>query len=405
MLGRVFKGVKIADFTWVGVGPTTIKFLADHGAEVIHIESATHPDLLRTTPPFKDKKPGINRSAYQACFNNNKYGLSLNLNHPGAKKVLSRLIEWADIVAESFSPGTMNKWGLAYEDLVKFKPDIIMYSTSQQGQTGPHAKIEAYGTQLVSLSGFTHLTGWPDRDPTGPYGPYTDTISPNFGAVAIISALIHRRRTGKGTHIDLSQLEAGVNFLAPLLLDYTINHRIAQRKGNRCSFACPHGVYPCRGDDRWCAITIFNDGEYRKLCQIMNKPELSFDPRFATLLQRKRNEDELDHIVSQWTIKLTAERAMHLLQKEGLAAGVAQTAKDLLEFDPQLAHRHFFCELTHAEIGKHHYEAPPFKLSKTPCELHMPGPCVGEHNEIVCTKILGFSDKEFIQLIEEGVLE
>jgi len=405
MLGRVFKGVKIADFTWVGVGPMTIKFLSDHGAEVIHIESATHPELLRTTPPFKDRKPGINRSAYQACFNNNKYGLALNLNHPEAKKVLWRLIEWADIVAESFSPGTMNKWGLAYEDLVKFKPDIIMYSTSQQGQTGPHAKIEAYGTQLVSLSGFSHLTGWPDRDPTGPYGPYTDTLAPKFGAVAIISALIHRRRTGKGTHIDLSQLEVGVNFLAPLMLDYTVNHRIAQREGNRCPFACPQGVYPCRGDDRWCAITIFNDGEYRKLCQIMNRPELSFDPRFATLLQRKRNEDELDHIVSQWTIKLTAEEAMHLLQKEGIAAGVAQTGKDLLEDDLQLAHRHFFWELTHTEIGKHHYEVPPFKLSKTPCELNRPGPCVGEHNEMVCTKILGFSDEEFAQLIGEGVLE
>ena len=142
----------------------TIKHLADHGAEVIHIESATRPELLRVTPPFRDRKPGLNRSAYNACLNNNKYGLSLDMNHPRAGEVLRRLIDWADIVAESFAPGTMARWGMAYEDLVKIKPDIIMYSTSQQGQTGPRAKIAAYGTQLVSLSGFTQLTGWPDRD-------------------------------------------------------------------------------------------------------------------------------------------------------------------------------------------------------------------------------------------------
>ena len=403
MSRQALKGVKIADFTWVGVGPMTIKHLADHGAEVIHIESATRPELLRTTPPFKDRKPGLNRSAYNACFNNNKYGLSLDMNHPQAREVLQRLISWADIVAESFAPGAMVKWGMAYEDLVKIKPDIIMYSTCQQGQTGPRAKIGAYGTQLVSLSGFTHLTGWPDREPTGPYGPYTDTIAPLLGATAIMAALINRR-TGKGTHIDLSQLEAGVFFLSPVMLDYTVNKRIAQREGNRCPYAAPHGVYPCHGDDRWCAIAVFSDEEWQGLCQTMSQPELAQDPRFSTLLQRKRNEEELDRIISEWTSSLTAEGAMHLLQQAGIAAGVAQTNQDV-QNDLQLAHRHFFWELDHTEIGKHSYEAPPFKLSKTPAELNKPGPCMGEDTEYVCTKILGIPDEIFVELLLQGVFE
>ena len=404
MSTQVFKGVKIADFTWVGVGPLTIKHLADHGAEVIHIELAARPELLRVTPPFKDRKPGLNRSAYNACFNNNKYGLSLNMNHPRAKEVLQRLVNWADVVAESFTPGTMAKWGMAYHDLVKIKPDIIMYSTCQQGQTGPRAKIAAYGTQLVSLSGFTHLTGWADKEPTGPYGPYTDTIAPLLGAVAIMTALLYRRRTGKGTHIDLSQLEAGIFFLSPVMLDYTVNKRIARREGNRCPYGAPHGVYPCRGDDRWCAIAVFSDEEWQKLCQLMGQPELAQDPRFSTLLQRKKNEEELDRTISEWTSSLTAEDIMYSLQQAGIAAGVAQTTQDV-QNDPQLAHRHFFWELDHAEIGKHSYEAPPFKLLKTPAELNKPGPCVGEDTEYVCTQILGIPDELFMELLLQGVFE
>ena len=404
MSKQVLEGIKVADFTWVAVGPLTIKYLADHGAEVIHVESATQPELLRASPPFKDRKAGLNRSAYNACLNNNKYGLALNLNQPGSKDVVLRLIKWADIVAESFSPGIMAKWGLAYNDLVKIKPDIIMYSSSQQGQTGPYAKIAAYGSHLVSLAGFTHLAGWPDRDPTGPQGPYTDTIAPPLGAAAIMAALIRRRRTGKGMHIDLSQLEAGVNFLSPVMLDYTVNGRAARRDGNRSPYAAPHGVYPCRGNDRWCAIAVFTDEEWQRLCQLMEKPELAQDARFSSLLQRKRNEDELDRVISGWTVNLTAEEVMHRLQQAGIAAGVAQTSQDIQD-DPQLAHRHFFRELEHTEIGRHCYEAPPFQMSRTPYELNLPGACIGEHNEHVCTKILGFSDEEFIQLLADGVLE
>lgn len=404
MSGNVLTGLKVADFTWSVAGPLTVKFLADHGAVVIHVESSTRPELLRVLPPFRDRRPGINRSAYNACLNNNKYGLSLDMNHPRAKEVLQRLIHWADVVTENFSPGVMAKWGLSYEDLARIKPDMIMFSTSQMGQTGPRAKIAAYGTQLVSLAGFTHLTGWPDRDPTGPYGPYTDTTIPHVGVAAIMTALIRRRRTGKGAHIDISQFETALNFISPILLEHAINHRVAARKGNRCSYSVPHGVYRCRGEDRWCAIAIFSDDEWGRLCQVMGRPELATVPRFASFQQRRENEDEIDRLISEWTAERPAEEVMRMLQGVGIAAGVAQTGKDLLENDPQLAHRHFFRKLEHREIGRHHYEAPPFRLSKTPCELTTAGPCMGEHNEYVCKEMLGFSDKEYSDLMADRVL-
>ena len=404
MTGNALKRLRIADFTWSVAGPLTVKFLADHGAEVIHVESSTRPELLRVLPPYRDRQPGLNRSAYNACLNNNKYGLSLDMNHPRAKEVSQRLIHWADVVAENFSPGVMAKWGLSYGDLVKIKPEIIMFSTSQMGQTGPRARIGAYGTQLVSLAGFTHLTGWPNRDPTGPYGPYTDTTIPHVGVAAIMAALIRQRRTGKGAHIDISQFETALNFISPILLEYAMNQRVTTRRGNRSFWGAPHGVYRCLGEDRWCAIAIFSDEEWEKLCRVMGRPELAAVPRFASFQQRRENEDEIDRLISEWTAKHPAEKLMNMLQEAGIAAGVAQTGKDLLEHDPQLAHRRFFRELEHKEIGKHHYETPPFRLSKTPCELTRPGPCLGEHNEYVCKRILGFSDKEYDDLTADRVL-
>ena len=404
MAEKVFTEVKIVDFGWVVVGPTTVKYLADQGAEVIHIESSTRPDVLRVTPPFKDKIAGLNRSAYQACINNNKYCLALNMNHQRAREVIGRLINWADVIAESYSPGTMAKWGLSYDDLVKIKPDIIMYSTSQQGQTGRHSRIAALGTQLVSLAGFTYLTGWPDSGPTGPYGPYTDTIAPPIGAAAIAAALDYRRRTGRGVYIDLSQYEAAINFLSPIILDYTVNKHVQSAQGNRCPYAAPHGIFPGKGDDRWCAIAVFTEEEWHALCNAMGNPEWVKEPRFATLQGRKGNEDELEQLLAQWTINYDARELMYKLQKAGVPAGVVENGEDI-QNDPQLAHRHYLWELEHPEIGKHSYEAPPFRLSKTPAELNKPGPCLGEDTEYVCTKILGISDELFIELLAEGVFE
>jgi len=401
---NILEGVKIADFSWVGVGPITISYLAQQGAEVVRVESSKRPEALRVTPPFRGKTTHVNRSAYFANFNANKYGMCLNLNHPKAREVARRLVMWADVVAEAFTPGTMAKWGLGYDDLVKIKPDIIMFSTCQQGQTGPHASLPALGTQLVSLAGFTYMTGWPDRAPAGPYGPYTDIPAPYFAAVAILAALRHRRKTGKGMHIDVAQFETGVLFLAPLVLDYFANGTVAGRMGNRCRHAAPHGVFPCKGEDRWCFIAAYTDDEWKALCKAMGKPGWIRSNKFATLLSRKRNEDELERLIAEWSVNFDAYELMQKLQDAGVPAGVLQTGEDLHN-DPQLKHRQYLHQLEHPEIGLHCYDGLPFKLSKTPSELKMPAPLLGQHTEYVCTKLLGMSDEEFVTLMAEGVFD
>ena len=202
----------------------------------------------------------------------------------------------------------------------------------------------------------------------------------------------------------MSQYENGVHFMAPLILDYVVNQRVANRMGNRYPYAAPHGAYRCRGEDRWCAIAVFTDEEWQSFCKVIGNPAWTNDPKFSTLLARKENEEELDRLVEEWTINHSAEEVMSMMQAAGVAAGTVQTAEDLLEHDPQLKHRHFFWELEHPEIGKYRARRPPFMLSKSPCELRR-APLLGEHNEYVLKEILGMSDEEIAELVIEGVIE
>lgn len=399
---QAFQGLKVADFSWHAAGPMIIKFLGDHGATVVHVESSTRIDGLRTTPPFKDGKPGINRATSFADYNNNKYGLTLDLKHPKGLELARKLIVWADVVAESFLPGTMKRLGLGYEEIRRVNPGVVMLSSCNQGQTGPNALKPGFGTQLTAQSGFVNVTGWPDRTPVLPWGAYTDFVSGKLGAAILIAALDYKRRTGKGQFIDLSQYESSLQFVAPLLLDYSVNGTVASRRGNKSSFAAPHDCYQCIGDDRWCAIAVFNDEEFEALCRVMGVSDLANDPRFATILDRKRNEAELDSIVEKWTLQLSAKEVMSRLQKAGVAAGVVQVPEEILN-DPQLEHMNRFPKLEHPEIGWHHCDAPSFRLSKTPFEMTMPAPLLGQHNEYVCTSLLGISDDEFVGLMEQGV--
>jgi crotonobetainyl-CoA:carnitine CoA-transferase CaiB-like acyl-CoA transferase len=371
---------------------------------VVRIESATRPDIIRMAPPFAEGVVGLNRSGYFSNFNSDKYSVSLNLNHPRGPEVAKRIIAWADIVLEGFAPGVIDRWGLGYEELKRVKPDIIMVGSSNQGQTGPHAQHPGYGTQLVSMVGFTHITGWPDREPCQPYGAYTDVVTPRLGAAAIIAALDHRQRTGQGQYLDFSQFEASLHFLAPLLLDYWANGREARRQGNSHPQAAPHNAYRCRGHDRWCAIAVFTQEEWNFFCRVIGDPEWTRDTRFATPQARKENEEELDRLVETWTLERSAHEVMALMQSAGVGAGVVSSAQDLLD-DPQLEHRHHFWKLDHPEMGPHLHDGPPFQLSRTPAELKMGAPCLGEHNEYIYKGVLGMSDDEFVELLMEGVLE
>lgn len=402
---RPLEGLKIIDFTWLISGPIACKFLADYGAEVVKIESSSVPDNIRITTPFNANIAGVNRSATFANYNSSKYSLSLNLKHPKASNIAKKLVAWADVIVESFRPGTMKRWGLGYEELRKIKPDIIMLSMTMQGQTGVFSHLPGVGTQLQALVGVTHLTGWPDREPAGTPIPYPDFISPWYILVAIMAALDYRRRTGQGLYIDISQLETSLQFMVPPLLDCMVNGRVQTRLGNQHPYAAPHGVYRCRGDNRWCAIAVFTDEEWRSLCEVMGSPSWTKEPRFATFLTRKENEPELNMLVEKWTSTHTAEEVTSLLQAAGVPAGVVQNGQDLLDYDSQLQHRRHFRILDHPETGQHVTEVAPYRLSRSPGEPKWAAPCLGEHNNYVCTQILGMSDAEFIELVAEGILE
>jgi len=401
MSKSVFAGLKVLEFSWYAAGPMITKYLADYGAEVIHVESTTRPDGFRSYPPFRDNIPGPNRSAVYAMHNNNKYGMTLNLKHPEGLAIAKKLTARADVLLENFTPGTIARLGLGYEELRRTNPGLVMISTCNMGQTGPHAHQPGFGSQLTSLMGIVELTGWPDRDPVLLWGPYVDYIGVVYGAIALVVALDYRRRTGQGQYIDVSQYECGLQFIAPVLLDYVTSGRVATRDGNRCDYAAPHGAYPCKGADRWCVIGIFSDADWVNFGRALGNPAWATDPRFATLQGRKKHEEEIDQLIAAWTSQFPAEEVMARLQAHGVDAGVVRYGEDIFT-DPHLV-RYAWTKLDHPELGRHRYQLPPFKLSRSPAEINRPAPLLGEHNEYVCTRILGYSISEYQRLSAEGV--
>ncbi len=396
-------GIKVADFSGNATVPLATKVLGSYGAQVVKIEGRNRADLQRLSPPYKDGIAGVNRSGQFNEWNTSKLSVAVNLAHPKGVALAKRFVAWADFVVENFAGGVMERMGLGYEELKKIKPDTIMLSSCVYGQTGPYATLPGFGQHLTAASGFDHITGWPDREPIGVQF-YTDFVAPHYNTVVLLAALDYRRRTGKGQYIDMSQYESGIHFVAPLALDYFVNKRVANRMGNRCDYAAPHGAYCCRGEDRWCAITAFTDEEWASLCRIIGNPAWTIDPRFTTLPARKENEEELDRLLAEWTINYPPEEVMTLMQGAGVAAGVLETGEDLMEHDPQLRHRGYFQEIDHPEMGKYFAQGPGFQLSKSPSELR-PAPSLGEHNEYALRELLGMSDEEIAELVIEEVLE
>ena len=400
---RSLKGVKVVEFAAFAAGPVVGKHLADHGATVVHIESRVRPDGFRAHyPPYKDNVHGLNRSGLYALCNNDKLDITLNLKKaPAATELAKKIAGWADVVIENFSPGTMARLGLGYEELSQANPGLIMLSSSNLGQSGPHAHHAGFGSQLSSLAGFTHLTGYPGGSPQILYGPYIDYIAVAYGAVAILAALDYKRRTGKGNYIDAAQYETGLQYLAPILLDYKINGRVAERNANRDPHAAPHGAYPCKDDDRWCAISVSSDDEWQKLVKAMKNP--AWVKKFASFQARKAKEDELDRLVGEWTRGFKARELMETLQKAGVKAGVVNRMCDVYD-DPQLKQRPQWVELKHPEIGKMHYQRPPFLLTKTPPGPSKRDPLLAEHNDYFYRELLGLSEEEYKKLVDEQVI-
>jgi crotonobetainyl-CoA:carnitine CoA-transferase CaiB-like acyl-CoA transferase len=398
-----FDGLKVADFSWVATGPWITRWLAAYGAEVIKIESAHRLDANRIAGPNKDDMPGPNRSAYFLVYNGGKKSATLNLNNPEGRELAKGLVKWADIVVESFAPGQMKKWGLSYDELREINPRMIMLSASMMGATGPHSRQPGLGMLMTSLVGFTSVTGWPDRDPVFIWGAYTDVPTSRIGASVLLSAMDFTQRSGRGCYIDLAQYEASLQFLTPLILEYQITGNLRHRMGNSSAEATPHGVFPCKGDDRWCTISVYSESEWASFCKAIGSPEWARNPKFATFEQRKKNEDELERYISDWTSLYPPEQVMTQLQQSGIHACAVNNCGDLYH-DPQLRHRNHFITVNHPEIGDYDYFCPGFRLDKVPITARR-DPCLGEHTEQVCKEILGLSDEEYRKYLASGALE
>lgn len=401
---QIFEGLKVADFSWAGVGPVVGRELAEHGATVVRVESHRAPDSLRTFAPHYEFKPGLDRSMFGVCYNTQKYGMSVDLRNPKGQEVAKKLVAWADVVAESFTPGTMDKWGLDYESCKKINPDIIYFSTCQQGQSGPNKNFGGYGMFAATMAGYAHVTGWPDRDPSIMYNNYTDFFSPFYLIIAVVGALLHKHETGEGMYIEQAQYEAGVTFMGPALLDFNVNGRVANRTGNRDPYMAPHGAFPCLGKDRWIAIAVGTDEEWYGLREAMGDPEWAADPRYATFMGRKEHEDELEKSLGGWTQNYTDRELMGILQLHGVPASVVETCEDLVDIDPQLKERKHFRRLPHKVMGMRAWNAPSYILSKTPNNIWKGGATIGEDNEFVYKEILGYTDDEIAEFLIEGVI-
>jgi crotonobetainyl-CoA:carnitine CoA-transferase CaiB-like acyl-CoA transferase len=282
---KALSGLKVVGFITGGVGPILARSLAIHGADVVFIESIKQSNTNRSAGPFKDNVRGVNRGYSFVHVNSDKYSLCLDLKHPRAQEVTRRLVSWADVFVDNWRTGVMEGWGLGYENVKTIKPEIVMIGLSHEGHTGPHSKAAGAGAILSALSGLISLTGWPDRPPVtlGGFGVLPDFIAPRFGVAALLAALDYRRRTGKGQYIDFSEFEASVQFLIPAILDYTVNNRIQTRDGNKSPYAAPHGVYRCKGDDRWCAIAVFTETEWDAFRQVFGSPACTQAEKFSTL--------------------------------------------------------------------------------------------------------------------------
>jgi crotonobetainyl-CoA:carnitine CoA-transferase CaiB-like acyl-CoA transferase len=389
-LGEAFAGLKVVDFSWVAVGPLTAKALADHGATVVKVESATRVDYLRTLAPFKDGVVGINRSHYYNNCNTSKLGAAINLKTPEGLALARQLADWADVVVENFTPGTMKRLGLDYETLSRDRPELVMISTCLLGQTGPWASFAGYGPHGAAISGLHYLTGWPGRQPTGPNGPYTDVIAPKYSISSLAAAILEMRRTGKGQHLDVSQVESAVHFLEPAVLDQTVNGRTAPPAGLDSAWCCPHGVYETQGSSRYIALSCEAASEWRALCSVAPLDAFKQE-KFDELSVRTDVRDLIDETLAAWTKTFNPFELEKLLAESGVPAAVVQRMTDLHR-DPQIAARGYFVPLNHTEVGVIPYEGLVTRFSAKREMLHKPSPCVGEDTHYIMNEILGLSD-------------
>ncbi|MBN1615125.1 MAG: CoA transferase, partial [Deltaproteobacteria bacterium] len=390
----ILSGLRILDFTRVLAGPFATRLLADFGAEVIKIQSRR---TMQGDESF--------RSAYYRTWNRNKRSITLNMDHPEARRIALDLVAKCDVVAENFSPRVMANWNMDYDLLKEIRPDLIMVSLSAMGQTGPWRDYVAFGPTIHALAGLTYLTSPDDKNPAGPGYAYADVVAGLYGGLAVLSALEHRTRTGTGQYIDLSQFEALCTLLGPFLLDEQIHRRQILPAGNRPAHirAAPYGCYRCAGEDRWCVIAVCEEEHWQALRGVMNHSGWTVEDRFSTFEGRRLHSGELDRRIETWTRMQEAGALARRLREAGIPAGIVQTAEELAS-DPQLVERGFFLPLEHPVLGRTITDRQPIRFRDEPPPRWKAAPLPDEDNRYVYQELLGMNEAQLSDLMERGVI-
>lgn len=392
------EGVKVLDMTWAIAGPYASRIMGDFGAEVLRIESETKPCIMRGAGPFVDNEAGADNSLSYLSINASKKSLAIDLRDPKSVQIMEELVQWADVLIESYSVGVIDRMGLGYEHLEQLNPGLIMVSTSLMGQTGPIREISGFGNIGAAVAGFFPFGGWPDRQPCGPFGAYSDYISPRLTVALVLSALEQRERTGRGQHIDYSQMEAAAQLLSPAFLDDAVNGVEGSRIGNSDANFCPHGAYPVLGDDKWIAIACETQEHWESLSQALGETQL------ASLAepQRRERQQEIDGLISKWTADKDGVSLEAQLQHLGVPAHRVLYAPEVVE-DLQLNHRKAFSQVEHPHHDKVWIEDSAIHLSRTPGFARWAAPPAGEHLYEVLTETLGRTSDEAADLISSGI--
>jgi crotonobetainyl-CoA:carnitine CoA-transferase CaiB-like acyl-CoA transferase len=400
-------GIRVIECGEAYAVPHATRLLADLGADVIKVESCIRPDVCRVWP-FPDNEPGEqfwNRGGIFNEPNRNKRDITLDLRKPEGVAVFRRLVATADVVCENYTPRVMAQFGLDYPTLSAIKPDLIMLSSTGFGHTGPWSNYTAWGFTLEPTAGISHFVGRPDGPPLRSGIAYVDMPAASIGAYAVLAALRHRRRTGRGQWIDLAQYEVGAAFISEALVAAAAGVDPGTRTGNRHPALAPQGMYRCAGNDRWVALTVEGDDGFAALCGVLGQPELAEDERFTTAEARRSHHDELDKVITGWTQPRDAEEAAERLRAAGLAAAVAMTNRDLL-LDPHLRARDYFESATHApeagDLATRPYPGMAVRLARTPGRVRRAAPLLGQDNQEILGQ-LGLSPEAIAALERDGI--
>ena len=396
-----FEGVRIIDFGWIYALPYATAWLGALGADVIKIESSTRPDLVRFLSGT-DGVTSINRSGIFNAINFSKRSLYLNLTHPKAREIAIRLTAKSDIVTENFTARTMRKLGLAYDDLRRIRPELIMLSGTSLGQTGPYADTVGWGPTNQAFAGTSYLTGYPDGFPCAGGGTWPDFAVGVAMVFALTAALYHRSRTGQGQYIDVSMCEVVTSMMPEALLDYFMNGVERGPIGNRDPEMAPHGVFPVKGADRWIAIAIPNDAEFGILCETLGVPQMACDPRYASNAARLVNVDELEREIAELTRRFERDELARRLAERNLCAGPVYSAFDLVN-DSAFIQSGMMVNLRHKECGERPTPTLPVSFSRLE-PRYKAAPLAGEHTDEILGELLDMTDREIAALRDDKIL-